>query len=275
MGAPMIAPTAYERIRGAVPVALVHAVLVYGILSGLAVAFTPEAKRETKVLNLAPPPPLPVPEIPMPPPVPDTGETESEVRADPREEGAASPPNIESRRTQIVAPTQERASPVRAATEAGTGSDTTQGAAPVEGPGTGSGGIGTGTGSGDGGDGSGAGGGGGRGEGRLRRPRRIAGRLSDRDYPPGLGEAGVQGPVWVRFAVETDGSVSNCTVTESSGSALLDRHTCDLIEARYRYRPARDGSGRPIRSSLIEYYEWVVQDLPEEHEEPRRRRRMF
>jgi protein TonB len=258
-----------------VPALAVHALIALVLLRGLAVAGSEAEEDPPRLFDLSATTPEASPPPPPPPP-PDPGETESERRADPRPEGAASPPNIESRRTEIVSPViRERRDQPNAATVAGAGSDPTQGSAPERGPGSGSGGIGTGTGSGDGGSGAGGGGGGGHGEGRLRRPRRIAGRLSDRDYPPGLGEAGVQGPVWVRYVVEMDGRVSNCTVTESSGSAILDRHTCALIEQRYRYRPARDGAGRPIRSSLVEFYEWVIQDLPEQHEPPRRRRRLF
>ena len=265
-------PTFTERLRGALPSLAVHAVLVFALLRGLAVGASP-AEEESARLNVVdiPPPPVLV-EIPPPPPIPDPGETESERTGDPREEGAASAPNIVSKATAIVAPTRPVPSPIRAAAKADTGSDTTTGTAPVPGPGTGSGGSGTGTGSGDGGGGQGAGGGGGRGAGRLRPPRRLRGRLSDSDYPPGLVEQAPSGIVWVRYVVETDGSVTNCTVTETSGHRSIDEITCNLIERRFRYDPARDGAGRPIRSNLIEKYEWQVEDLPEDYEERRTRR---
>lgn len=263
-----------ERIRGAVPAAAVQLLIAFALLRGLGVApDVPGGEQELKLVDIAPPPPAA--EAPAPPPVPDVGETDSERAGDPREEGAASPPNLQSQATEVAAPTLERPSPLPAATAPRTGKDPTQGAAPVPGPGTGSGGFGTGTGSGNGGGGEGAGGGGGRGGGRLRPPRRIRGRLSDRDYPPGIGVEGIGGRVWVRYTVEVDGSVTGCTVTRSSGSRLLDDTTCRLIEQRYRYDPARDGSGRPIRGNLVEYYDWIVQDEPEEDEPPRRRRRIF
>jgi protein TonB len=268
-------PSLSDRLRGALPSLAVHALLVFVLLRGLAVGAAPakEAPR-LNVVGIAPPPPAAV-LPPPPPPVPDPGETESERTGDPREEGAASPPNIHSKATELVAPKREAPSPLRAAAQANTGSDTTTGAAPIPGPGTGSGGTGTGTGSGDGGNGTGAGGGGGRGEGRLRPPRRIRGRLDDRDYPQDLAEQAPSGVVWVRYAVETDGRVTNCTVTESSGHRSIDEITCALIERRFRYDPARDGAGRPIRSNLIEKYEWDVEDLPPEHRTERRRRRIF
>ncbi|HWT13829.1 MAG TPA: energy transducer TonB, partial [Allosphingosinicella sp.] len=139
---------------------------------------------------------------------------------------------------------------------------------------TGSGGLGDGTGS--GGDGGGGGGGGGYGDGRgLSPPRWLRGRIRDSDYPPGLGEAGIGGTVSVRYTVETDGRVSGCMVTRSSGSGALDRTTCRVIEERFRFDPSRDGRGRPIRSQIVENHEWVVEDLPAEPDRRRARRRLW
>lgn len=265
-------PSISERIRGAIPSLAVHLLLALLLLRGLGVAATPAAEESRlKMVDVIPP--APAVEIPPPPPVPDPGETEFERTGDPREEGAASPPNLQSKATELVAPTRPQPSPIRAAAKADTGADTTTGAAPIPGPGTGSGGTGTGTGSGDGGGGQGAGGGGGRGEGRLRPPRRLRGNLSDRDYPAGLVEQAPSGVVWVRYAVETDGRATDCTVTDSSGHREIDEITCRLIEQRYRFAPARDGANRPIRSNLIEKYEWEVTDLPPEERRERRRRR--
>ncbi|MDP8994994.1 MAG: energy transducer TonB, partial [Pseudomonadota bacterium] len=104
----------------------------------------------------------------------------------------------------------------------------------------------------------------------------LRGSLRDSDYPAGLGEAGIGGRVGVRYTVETSGRVTNCIVTRSSGSDLLDRHTCRLIEQRFRFDPSRDGAGWPIRSQIVESHEWIVEDLPPEPgERPRRRRRIF
>ena len=262
-----------ERIGAGVPVLAIHALIAWALLSGLGVAPLPGLPDQLKLFEIAPE--IVLPEAPSPPP-PATGETESQRPADPRDEGTASPPNLESRANQVTGPTREplRRQPLNAAEKPGTGSAATQGAAPIPGPGSGSGGVGDGSGSGSGGSGAGAGGGYGDGAG-LRPPRRLRGRLRDSDWPPGLGEAGIGGTVGVRYAVETDGSVTQCTVTRSSGSALLDRTTCSLIEQRFRYVPTRDRTGRPIRSFIVENYEWLVRDLPPEERIERRRRRIF
>lgn len=50
----------------------------------------------------------------------------------------------------------------------------------------------------------------------------------------------------VRFTVGIDGRARDCRVITSSGHAVLDATTCRLIEARFRYAPARDAAGQPV-----------------------------
>ncbi len=70
---------------------------------------------------------------------------------------------------------------------------------------------------------------------------------------------GAGGIVGVRYTVETDGRVTHCMVTRSSGNAVLDATTCRLIELRFRYRPWLDAAGRPVRSTVVHNQEWVNQ----------------
>jgi protein TonB len=112
--------------------------------------------------------------------------------------------------------------------------------------GTGSGGYGNGDG--DGGDES--------------PPRWRSGRLKDSDYPKAAGVAGISGTVSVRYTVETNGRVTGCLVTRSSGSAALDDTTCRLIEKRFRFEPSRDAQGRAVRSMLEENHEWAIDQQP-------------
>ena len=154
--------------------------------------------------------------------------------------------------------------PVIAAPIAGVGSAASAGSADVVGPGTGSGGEGDGRGSGGAGDGDGDGG-------AETPPRRIRGDITT-PLSPGAAEAGIGGTVSVRYYVETDGHVSECEVTRSSGSAELDAATCGFIERRFRFRPARDGRGPPVPSAIIENHSWEIEQLPDEPA-PRRKRR--
>jgi protein TonB len=89
-------------------------------------------------------------------------------------------------------------------------------------------------------------------------PRWVKGRIRDSDYPRDSGDAGISGTVEVIFTVDTDGRAHDCRIRRSSGARDLDYTTCELIEERFRYRPATDESGRPVSSRLIETHEWVI-----------------
>lgn len=175
-----------------------------------------------------------------------------------RKQGAASPPNLLAHPAEIVAPPpvlRPIPIPVIIAPKAGQGHETSDGVSTVEGPGTGAGGAGAGSGSGGIGDGDGGG---------DTPPRLTKGRLKNSDYPAAAGEAGVSGTVSVRYVVETDGRVSDCEVTRSSGSPILDDTTCRLIRERFRFRPSLDAQGRPVAAAIVENHSWYVhhEDTP-------------
>jgi len=239
--------TPRARLGGAMSAAAMVALLGWLLLNGLAVHLRTGQAPTLKLLNFAlPPPPPPEPEV-APKPMP----------RQPKEEGKASPPNLVSRATEVVAPLPAPTPPpLPAAPKPAQGSDNSSGNAPVAGPGTGAGGVGEGTGS--GGRGNGAGGGGGGTVLRL-----LKGDITGRDYPKAAAEAGAQGTVGLRFTVGVDGRVSDCRVTRSSGNADLDRVTCALIVKRFRYAPSRNASGKPYPDVVTGEQEWQLYDRPE------------
>lgn len=263
-----------DRARAAVPALAVHALLALLILRGLGV--TP---------NFAPPDPLKLVDVtPPPPPPPPVVRPVEERTKGGRREGAAAPANREARPNEVIAPPPVIPMPVPPApTVASQNMAPSSGATPQAGPGTGAGGIGNGTGSGRFGDGPGRGGdGGGSGTGYgdgdgggYSPPRRIRGRITDRDYPAVVGEAGGGGMVSVIYTIEPDGRADECRITRSSGNRSLDATTCRLIEERFRFEPSRDRRGRPVRSRMVQDHYWEVQDLPPDPEEEPRRRRRF
>ena len=257
-----------DRIRAAAPALAVHGLLALLILRGLGVAPGLAPAETLQLVDIAPPEPA----------APVVKQVRAPDRPS-RREGAAAPPGLESRPTEIVAPPPVLPLPaIPAAPVAGPGFNPTSGATPLPGPGTGAGGVGTGTGSGRFGDGPGSGlDGDGDGDGGYSPPRRIRGRISDRDYPAAVGEAGGGGLVYVIYTIEPDGRATQCRITRSSGNRALDSTTCRLIEQRFRFEPSRDRRGRPVRSRMVQDHYWEVEDLPPEPgEQPRRRRfRLF
>lgn len=111
--------------------------------------------------------------------------------------------------------------------------------------------VGAGAGGGTGGNGFGAGEGGGT------ELELISGDITQRDYPKHLGNAGVGGTVSVSFTVLTNGRVTGCRVTRSSGVPELDALTCQLAEQRFRFRPATDRYGRPISEVVDWDQDWI------------------
>jgi periplasmic protein TonB len=242
-----------DRLKAGAVAFLFEAALGYALIVGLGVQPPAVVTDQLKMVGLLPDHPPPPPKV-VPPP-----------KRTPEKEGAASPPNLRSKPTEIVRPPPPPLPlpvppPVAAAPIAGPGAAPNAGAAPVPGPGTGSGGLGNGTGSGNGGNG---GGGGGMGSG----PRWVKGRIKDKDYPRSSGEAGVGGVVTVRYVVEPDGRAANCVVVRSSGHADLDETTCRLIEERFRYKPARDRNGRPVPAIMEGRHEWIIGEPPRDDDD--------
>lgn len=239
-----------DRLKSALGVAAFHALLGYIFIAGLGFDVVREVREELKMFDVAR-------EVPPPPaePPPPTGEmTEKKKTPDP--EGAASPANLRNTPSPIVAPPPkvrlEVPPPVIAAPVAAEGTAPAAGAAEVPGPGTGKGGQGTGTGSGEHGNGNGGGGGGGVAVG----PRYLSGIIRSSDYPRPRTETGPERVVHFRVVVGTDGRLSRCRVTRSSGYPDLDKVTCRLYERRFRFSPARDVWGRAVPQVLDADHAW-------------------
>ena len=232
--------SAKDRLIGASGSAVVIALLGYALLAGLAGGTTllGEASPALLVLDL----PLPKP---PPPPRPVPRPQREPARGQP------SPRNLENRATEIVAPKPvivlAPPPPLIAAVKPREDTAASTGASTVAGPGEGAGGEGQGTGGGGAGDDDG-----------YKPPRHIAGKLKIADLPAGLRDNGIGGTVFVRYYVETDGTVSDCDVVRSSGVAEIDRLTCQLIQQRFRFKPSRDPDGQPVGASIEESHSWQV-----------------
>lgn len=220
-------------------VAGIHVALAFVLIN-----ISPEARRQlpqevVEIFDVTEPPPpeeeVVVEQIPAP-----------RQDAPKEEEGAASPENIRSRATPVVAPKPPIALPIPppiAVTQTpNTGVERTQGASDRLGPGTGAGGVGTGTGSGGSGSGTGGGGSGGI----ATRPAVIRG-LTNRDYPDEVSRYWPRGgAVFIAVRVLPNGRATDCKINRSIGIAAIDQWTCKLVEERATFRPATDANGRPV-----------------------------
>jgi protein TonB len=218
-----------DQAKAVTAVIAVHAALAFVILTGLNVEIVSKAVEQLKTFNLQAPPPPPV----TPPPTP---------RPEPKTNQDAGAPAKKAEAAPVVAPQPKipEPSPIAAAKVAGTGSASTSGAAAA----------GSGTGAGGSGSGAGAGGSGGF------TPARKITKIPDREYRRFAATGIASGSVAISIRVNPDGSVSNCRVARSSGSAYADSLMCQLTEQFVRFSPARDPSGRAIAQDVTWVPNW-------------------
>ena len=95
----------------------------------------------------------------------------------------------------------------------------------------------------------------------MTPPRFVSGGITSDDYPAAAIRAGHEGTTRARFTVGANGRVIECVVAESSGSAILDSATCQLITRRFRFRPAmRDGV--PVAGTVYRRVTWRLPAEP-------------
>ena len=100
------------------------------------------------------------------------------------------------------------------------------------------------------------------------RPPAVAKKLTPRgspqswvtndDYPAAALRAEQAGTTGFRLDVDATGKVTNCTVTSSSGSALLDNTACSLLKRRARFNAAEDASGNKIPAPYSSRFTWKI-----------------
>lgn len=202
------------RVWSIILVAILHALLGYAFVTGLAYKFVKQAAEDLKTFEVqeeAPPPEEPPPEQPKatppppiqaPPPLVQLPSPPPPVATIPPLPPAPPPP------IQVPAPPPPPPAPVR------------------------------------------------------REPARarsnLASYFSDADYPAAAQRNEEQGTTSVSLTIGTDGRVTGCTVTGSSGSATLDAATCNILRRRARFTPATDSTGAPIADTTSTRIRWVL-----------------
>jgi len=217
-----------SRITAIVVVALLHALLGYAFISGLALKVAKQAVQDLKTFDVIEEPPPPEEE--PPPPV----ETPVQVQPPP----VVSPPPIV--RTNTPPPpvsTVNVAPPAPPITYTAPPAPPSAPVAPPAPP---------------------------------APPKKVESArargnpgtwISDADYPPSALRAEEAGTTGFRLEIGTNGRVTNCSVTSSSGSSALDSATCRLLRSRARFTPAKDQNGNPTTDT---YSSRIVWRLPEQ-----------
>ena len=225
-----------ERLAALAAVAAVQLALGAALLFGLRVDTLRNNELVSRLIEIAiPKPPPPPPPQPLVRPRPAEHRTSAAPKAEPKPLGGSPGPQ-----PSHAPPTPTPVIALRPS------------AAPAGG-GTGTGpAIGSGAGGGTGGQGYGGDDAGGT------DLVQIAGEITSSDYPRDLRERGIGGRVGMVFTVGTDGRVTSCSITRSSGVPELDALTCRLIRERFRYRPSTDRYGRPVPDEVEGEHDWIA-----------------
>ena len=202
-----------SRIVAIVIVALVHVAIGYALITGLAMSATKKLIERVTTVDIEEPPPPPPPDEPPPPPQQET--PPPPVAPPPPISIAVAPPPI---RTQVTIPPP---APPRLIVPppAPIAPPPAPPPAPSQARGVARDGFG-----------------------------RWAARIQEA-YPSTAVRREIEGNVGVAVTIGTDGKVTGCRVTASSGQSILDEAACDGMQRYARYKPALNAAGTAIAGS--------------------------
>lgn len=95
----------------------------------------------------------------------------------------------------------------------------------------------------------------------ARPPVHRSGTITNDDYPASAIRAEAQGTTTISMTIGADGRVTGCTVSRSSGNSSLDSTACSLATRRFRFTPAQDENGNNVAGRATRSVRW---ELPEE-----------
>lgn len=211
-----------NRIVAIIIVALIHIALGYALVTGLAYEAATKLVERVTTIDIEEPPPPEEPEEEPPPPEPDTAPPPP-VAPPPPINIAPRPPDI---RTQTTIPP-----PAPPAIRIPPPAPVAAPAPPPPPPPS---------------------------QARGATPRGQSGwaRRIQENYPSRALREEIEGTVGVRVNINAEGRVSGCSVTNSSGSSILDEAACEGMQRYARFNPALDARGNPTTdtySTSIQY----------------------
>lgn len=81
--------------------------------------------------------------------------------------------------------------------------------------------------------------------------------VSEDDYPPSSLRAEEEGVTQVKVSIGANGRVETCEVTTSSNFPKLDERTCKIAQSRWRFKPALQ-NGTPVGDTLVKRIRWQI-----------------
>lgn len=91
------------------------------------------------------------------------------------------------------------------------------------------------------------------------KPRNNPGTwLRDTDYKSAWARRELQGVAAFTLDIAATGKVTGCRVTGSTGHGELDAATCDLLQRRAKFEPARGANGEAVAGQFSSSVRWVL-----------------
>jgi periplasmic protein TonB len=94
---------------------------------------------------------------------------------------------------------------------------------------------------------------------RAENRNRWVQRIMD-NYPRRAQSRGIEGSVGMNVTIDASGRISACSVNNSSGSDDLDQAACEGMQRFARYEPALDAAGNPISSSMSQTIQYRLSE---------------
>lgn len=95
----------------------------------------------------------------------------------------------------------------------------------------------------------------------LARPSNNPGSwVTQSDYRSSWISREYTGTVGFRLSIGAGGKVEGCSVTKSSGVSELDQATCQLVQRRARFNPAKNDQGRAVAGTYNSAVRWQLPD---------------
>lgn len=88
--------------------------------------------------------------------------------------------------------------------------------------------------------------------------------ITETDYPLKALEQGEQGDATLVLAISADGTVTSCEVRAGTGSALLDKQSCDIAK-QWTFLPARNAAGDAVAGTAVHEFAWNLPDAWKEY----------
>lgn len=84
--------------------------------------------------------------------------------------------------------------------------------------------------------------------------------VTTNDYPTPDIRAGNEGTARFMLTIGTNGKVTDCRITSTTGHSGLDRATCKNVSSRARFKPAKNDRGHVVTGSYAGSIRWVIPD---------------